>query len=61
WCSLRAVSGGMPDAGATKISILFFRPIVNPFELLFYKDTRPSAMLIFTIFTALTAFVTYIC
>ncbi|WP_455611507.1 hypothetical protein, partial [Cloacibacillus porcorum] len=49
WCLLRAVSGVMPDSGATKVSILFFRRIVNPFELLFYKDTRPRVLSYFTL------------
>jgi len=54
WCSLRAVSGGMPDAGATKVSILFFRPIVNPFILTFYKDARPSVFSSSTLIPNLT-------
>ncbi|WP_302805960.1 hypothetical protein, partial [Cloacibacillus porcorum] len=35
--------------GATKVSILFFRRIVNPFEPLFYKDTRPRVLSYFTL------------
>ncbi|WP_270471307.1 hypothetical protein, partial [Cloacibacillus porcorum] len=54
WCSLRAVSGVMPDLGATKGSILFFRRIVNPFELLFYKDTRPRVFGYFNLITDIT-------
>ncbi|WP_307756091.1 hypothetical protein, partial [uncultured Cloacibacillus sp.] len=54
WCLLRAVSCVMPDSGATKVSILFFRRIVNPFEPLFYKDTRPRAFGFFTLITDIT-------